>query len=294
MRRLLEIDPSDDFLLRGEINSSPSPHEKERAGHPIRIALMSAATARCVSLPESRVAPGYNAAGMPQDASKPPDPSHRAYAAQLYERHSEGLMSFFRAALPMSRQDATDLLQQTFLELLKWKSGGPDRAIQYPRAFLYRIALRRLSAYREKKRRIPDTPAGIEPALDERTHRDDLDYLSVQHDSQRQALRAMRRLEPDAQVILYLRFWAGLTEAGIGEALGRGRATVAGQLRRAKRAMVATLEQIERAQPGKPRTSTTMLERWWRQVEAQARQVEPAESAADQSAAEDAPKRGTT
>lgn len=213
--------------------------------------------------------------------------------AQLYERYSEALVNFFRASLPLSKQYATDLMQQTFEELLKWQSGDPSRTIAHPRAFLYQIANRRLIAYRDKLRRIPDLPQGSESEMDARAHQDDLEFMASQHESQRQALRAMRRMNDlDAQVLLYLRYWEGMTEAGVGEALERGRATVAGQIRRAKKALLDELAELEQAEPGTTRTSTTLLEQWWRRVEAQAKGVEPEESsAADQFQGDGAPRQ---
>jgi len=217
---------------------------------------------------------GYTAPQMPKDASRTPDPSSRAYVAQLYERYSEGLSSFFRAALPISKHDATDLLQQTFEELLKWQEGGANRTIEHPRAFLYRIASRRLSAYRDKLRRIPDQPQDSAPTLDSQAHRDDFEYLASQHESQRLALRGMRRMDDtNAQVMLYLRYWEGLTENAVGEVLGQSRSTTTGQLRRAKKALLAKVLELEQSTPDKTRTSTTVLERWWRRVEAQAQDL---------------------
>lgn len=254
---------------------------------------MKAAIVHRYRYPRGPASPRYNAPRMPEDASQSSPPSPRAYVAQLYERYSEGLVNFFRASLPLSKQDATDLMQQTFEELLKWQSGDPSRTIAHPRAFLYQIANRRLIAYRDKLRRIPDLPQGPEPAMDDRSHRDDLEFMASQHESQRQALRAMRRMDNlDAQVILYLRYWEGLTEEGVAEALERGRATVAGQLRRAKKALLAKLAELEQAEPGTTRTSTTLLEQWWRRVEAQAKGVEPEEaSSGDQFQGDGAPRR---
>jgi RNA polymerase sigma factor (sigma-70 family) len=228
---------------------------------------------------------------MPARASQPATPSARAYAAQLYKRHSEGLLSFFRASLPLTKGDAMDLLQRTFEELLKWLDRNPNGTIEHPQAFLYAIAHRLLGRHRDKQRRVPDLPQGPEPELDARAHEDDLAYMTSQHEIQRQALRAMRRMDDlDSQVILYLRFWQGLTEEGIGQVLGRSRSTIAGQLRRAKQALIAKLAELEQADPGKTRTSTTLLARWWQRVEAQANGAEPEPpSTTDQSDDDGAP-----
>ncbi len=215
---------------------------------------------------------GYSGSPMPDDASLP---SARAQVARYYERYSEGLLTFFRTSLPISKSDATDLLQQTFEELLKWLRKDPARTIEHPKAFLYTIANRRLSTYRDKQRRTPDEPRGSEPALDSQTHRDDLEFMAMQHDTQRLAMRAMRRLKrPDAAVMLYLRYWGGLTEREVGEVMGRSRSTVTGQLRRAQKALLATLVEIAEPEPDRARTSTTLLLRWWRRIEEQARRTD--------------------
>lgn len=215
--------------------------------------------------------PRYAGAVMPTDPKRDDSGPHRAEAAQLYARYSEGLLAFFRAALPISKDDGMDLLQQTFVELLQWRKNGPGRTIQYPRAFLFTIAHRRLAAYRDKQRRTPDEPQGPEPKLDARAHDDDLEYLSGLHDGQRGVLRAMRRMEDrELQVMLYLRFWEGMSEEAVAQVFERSRGAIARQLRRARTAVEARLAELGQAEPGMARTSTTVLEGWWQQVKAQA------------------------
>jgi RNA polymerase sigma factor (sigma-70 family) len=223
----------------------------------------------------SRAASGAWPRSNPRDVSEgsklDDHGSPRAHAAHLYARYSEGLLAFFRASLPIAKDDAMDLLQQTFVELLQWQKNGSNRTILHPRAFLYTIANRRLCAYRDKQRRTPDDPQGAEPQVDAQAHRDDVEYLAALHDGQRGVLRAMRRMEdPDLQVMLYLRFWEGLTEEGVARVFSRTRSAVAHQLRRARAAVEAKLVELGEKEPGVAQTSTTLLERWWRQVEARA------------------------
>lgn len=248
---------------------SPAAQDGEPTGREMTRAMHATGAARRYEAHDDDGPEGYSVARMPEDASRP---SARALVAQHYERYSEGLLTFFRTSLPISKPDATDLLQQTFEELLKWLRQDPERTIEHPQAFLYKIAHRRLSAYRDKQRRIPDEPQGSEPALDSRAHRDDGEFLAAQHETQRLAMRAMRRLErPDATVMLYLRYWSGLTEREIGEVMGRSRSTVTGQLRRAKQALLAKVTELAKPDPNRVRTSTTLLLRWWRRIEEQAR-----------------------
>jgi RNA polymerase sigma factor (sigma-70 family) len=219
--------------------------------------------------------PRHTQAPISENPKRERQGSSRAHAANLYARYSEGLLAFFRASLPIAKDHAMDLLQQTFVELLQWQSNGPNRAILHPRAFLYTIANRRLCAYRDKQRRTPDDPQGTEPQLDAQAHRDDLEYLSALHDDQRAVLRAMRRMEDrDLQVMLYLRFWEGLTEEGVARVFSRTRSAVAHQLRRARAAVEAKLAELGEKEPEVAQTSTTLLERWWRQIEEQAHNLE--------------------
>ncbi|MCX4239719.1 RNA polymerase sigma factor [Paraliomyxa miuraensis] len=219
------------------------------------------------------------------EASPPPTP--RAQAAALYVQYSEELLAFFRAALPIAKVDAKDLLQQTFVELLEWLAGDPARTITSPRGLLYKIARCRLYAHRVAAQRTLSS-ADVEPTTPD-AHRaasstidDDLEYLASLQEDRRGLLRAMRRLGSpssddhavsDLQLAVYLRFWAGMTETEVGEVLEHPRATIAGQLRRAKAELSSVLAELERRSPGSAATSTTLLERWWQQIEARADEV---------------------
>ncbi len=210
---------------------------------------------------------------------------NRAEAAALFVKYSEELLAFFRAMLPMAKGDARDLLQQTFEQLLKWQDGDPTRSIDHGRGLLFKIAHRRVSAFHQKRARVPQTTdvpdtlpdAGL--AADVQQH--DLEYLTSLHEDRRGVLRAMRRLGPteageavcDQQLLLYLRFFAGMTEGEAAEIFERPRATIAGQLRRARAALERELAALDRREPGIARTSTTLLQHWWSEVEARAEEV---------------------
>lgn len=212
---------------------------------------------------------------MPEEA---PPSSPRARATELYLQHSEELLAFFRSALPITKSDAKDLLHQTFLGLLEWLSADPSRTITSARGLLYTIARHRLHAYREARQRTPSTPTAVDPTAIEPTPgalEDDLEYLASLQEDRQGLLRAMRRLGPasaeypvsDLQLAVYLRFWAGMTETEVGEILEHPRATIATQLRRARAELRAALAELERREPGAGATSTTLLERWWQQMQ---------------------------
>ncbi|MEM7154991.1 MAG: sigma-70 family RNA polymerase sigma factor [Myxococcota bacterium] len=215
-----------------------------------------------------------------------PNDDRRAQAAELFVQHSEELLAFFRAMLPMAKVEARDLLQQTFEQLLEWLAAKPERTIDHGRGLLFTIARRRVFAFRNKRARAPVTDDSETLAAEPTVHEDDVEYLASLHEDRRGVLRAMRRLgarqpEPtvcDPQLLLYLKFFAGMTETQVGDLLGRSRATIAGQLRRARAALEKELEALERIEPGSTRTSTTLLRQWWSEVEALADEMAPDES----------------
>lgn len=202
----------------------------------------------------------------------------RARVADLYARYSEELFGFIRSMLPVSKVDAGDLLQQVFVEALGWMSRHPDARIEHPRGFLYTIARRLLRKYREQLARTPtrQTDDTVDPLdFGKTAEEDDVEYLARQGETRRVLLRAMRRLGEahsvdELQVVLYLRHWADMTEAEVGEVLGLKRAAVRRRLEKAIRQLLAQLQELEAREPDSTRTSTELLRRWWRQLEHEA------------------------
>jgi RNA polymerase sigma factor (sigma-70 family) len=214
----------------------------------------------------------------------------RQRAAELYARYSEELLAFFRAALPISKTDANDLVNLIFIELLQWFDKCPDETLKNPRAFLYTLARRHLGKYLGRLHRSPSASASAAPidALDltQDARKHDLEYLVSVGDGHRSLLRAMRRLGAaegathpvsELQLITYLKFWVGMTETEIGEILGHSRSAVARRLRTATAELRTLLEELERSEPGSTRTSTTVLLRWWQQVRARGDEIAPVE-----------------
>ncbi|MEM9456561.1 MAG: sigma-70 family RNA polymerase sigma factor [Myxococcota bacterium] len=220
------------------------------------------------------------------------DSGSRARVAGLYSRYSEELLAFVRASLPISKVDAADLIQQVFMELIRWCDNNPDQPIHSPRAFLYKIASRQIGKHLERGHRIPTAPAHAteiselpEGAVRSDTREDDLEYLASLTKERRLVLRAMRRLGNEGEVssvgelqlVTYFRFWAGLTEQEIGDIVDYPREAVARRLRKAKTKLLEQIKALEQREPGSTATSTTLLHNWWRQIERQADQVAPTE-----------------
>ncbi len=204
----------------------------------------------------------------------------RAEVGRLYARYSEVLLAYIRATLPIAKSDAFDVLHTVFIELLKWHDSNPGKVIEWERRFVYKVTDRHLRKYVDKCRRTVSSPhqatSPDELELGSAAREDDVEYMARLSMERRTVLRAMRRLgDPsrtspvvtDNQRILYLRFWAGMTELEIGEVIDVPRPTLAGRLRRTIAALRVQVDEIERQEPGSTETSATLLDRWWKCLE---------------------------
>ena len=111
---------------------------------------------------------------MPAPATSPPV---TALAHIFYTAHSRELLSYFRAALPLAKPDATDLLHQTFAELLTALCRHPETELRHPRTLLFTIAHRQPRTTLDCRRRQPTAEAEPEqPSLPSPAHSDVLEY----------------------------------------------------------------------------------------------------------------------
>lgn len=205
------------------------------------------------------------------------------FARVLYVRHSGELLSFFRATRRMSKSEAADLVHQTFCELLETLAKHEELEVHRPRPFLFKLATRQFcAAYRRKLRQpvVDDETAVVDIAS--RDLMDDLEYRASLRAEQRLVLRAMRKLTDDVavadaeaepssseageisqlQLIVYFRFWVGLTLAEVAEILDVTPGVVSSRQRRALQLLRRYVEQIEATEDAPASTSTTLLQRW--------------------------------
>ncbi|MEM9456564.1 MAG: sigma-70 family RNA polymerase sigma factor [Myxococcota bacterium] len=206
-----------------------------------------------------------------RQATTPTEP--RRLAQHLYVHHSAEVLSFFRITRRIAQADAIDLLHQTFSELLRTLARREDLQIEYPRAFLFKLATRQLYAFLRRRHRQPEFDAQAEPV--EIAARDDLEYEVSLRSEQRMVLRAMRRLcddrrrreprEPDAvstlQLLVYFRFWLGLPLVEVAEIFEISADAVSSRQRRALQKLQRCLDEIE-AEEEVRSTSTTLLMQW--------------------------------
>lgn len=143
-------------------------------------------------------------------------PSIPTWLEPLYESQSAGLILYGRA-LGLSHSESEDLLQETFLRLMKLPK-RPDtpefyclrafrnRAINYRRGFWRRIA-RELESQRWFERSPDETPR------------------------ERAAMQALTKLPAEQREVIVLKFWSRYTFDQIGKLLSLSPNTVAGRYR---------------------------------------------------------------
>lgn len=131
---------------------------------------------------------------------------------------------------------AEDVVQDAFLGLYRHADDvrNPEAAVAYLRRSTVngaRSLLRRRGTARRHLRSVDPTTA---PAADETM------LLADEHAG---VLRAVRALPARAQEVLALRYWSGLSDTEIGDALGISRGTVASTASRALARLTAILEE---------------------------------------------------
>lgn len=202
----------------------------------------------------------------------------------LFIAHSAELLAFFRSSRRMSKSDASDLLQQTFEELLKTFERHPDLELEHPRGYLFRIAHRQcgaLTLQRQRRGTLNERYATSGSSPDPEI--DDLEFQASLHTDRRLLLRAMRRLSDphdrgmigEPQLLLYLRFFANLTLPELAEVFDMPVGTVPGRLRRGLRLLQHQVESLDASDADTRLTSTAVLEQWRSALQREAKLLHP-------------------
>lgn len=145
---------------------------------------------------------------------------------ELYDELAEPLFRhcYFRVS---SREVAEDLVQESFMRMWNYVSEG--KAVDNPRAFLYRVAGNLvIDHYRKKKETSLDTLAdeGFDPVG---TGAQEI----LDHADGAYATTLLEQLEPHAREVLVLRYVNGLSIGEIAEIIGESDNTVSVRIHRA-------------------------------------------------------------
>lgn len=178
----------------------------------------------------------------------------------LFERHYEGLASFFQSK---AEEDASDLLQRTFLLLLE--NYGRMRQGANFNCFLYGIARNVLYEHYRVKRRDRER---FEPEADSLV---DLGFtasaLVAQAQETELLLQALRRIPVESQLILELYYWENMTAKEISEVLDIPEGTARTRIRRAKQLLEARLGEFATS-PQLFQSTVSDLDTWALQLRA--------------------------
>jgi RNA polymerase sigma-70 factor (ECF subfamily) len=175
----------------------------------------------------------------------PQTPEHVRWFTEEVQPHERSLRAYLQAAAP-NPADVEDLLQESYLRLLRVRSSAP---IQCVRALLFAIARNAVrDAVREKlaNREIPSTEIDAFPVLD-----DSADVVDLVARRQEQALlaEAMRALPERCREVLILRKIHGLSQRDIAHKLGISENTVESLVSRGVRRCANHLRWRVREQP---------------------------------------------
>lgn len=143
----------------------------------------------------------------------------------LVALHFQSVSRFFRGKLG---DDVEDIIQQTFLACVE----GRDRIGTSFRSYLFGIATRRLFSHlRSKYRKGTEIDFSVRSLADLGTTPSE----AVARNQRAQLLQAaLRQLPLDAQLILELTYWEGLSGAEVAQALDIEAGTVRSRLSRAR------------------------------------------------------------
>jgi len=160
----------------------------------------------------------YNEADVLQRASE----GDRDAFGELYARYIERIFNYvyYRTG---NTHDAEDLTARVFQRAMNHIHNYTDRGVPFS-AWLYRIAHNLVANWhrdRSRKQEIPITDIPVLPAKG-----DHPETKLVRTEEQDALLRLIRRLPPERQQLLILKFVENLSNAEIGQIMGRSEGAI--------------------------------------------------------------------
>jgi RNA polymerase sigma-70 factor (ECF subfamily) len=171
--------------------------------------------------------------------------SNAAWCEPLYERKASALILYGRA-LGLSHAESQDVLQETFVALLKMRQ-EPEQPEHYClRAFRNRAMNYHRSAWRRLLREW-ESISWFEPG-------------SARDDAEAEAMRRLETLPPEQREVIVLKIWNHLTFDDIGELLDISPNTAAGRYRYGLQKLKVSLEDFFYARPGPIRKTIAIVD----------------------------------
>ncbi len=177
---------------------------------------------------------GYDERGLVRRAGSDPE----AFA-ELYERHVRRIYNYiyYRTG---DHHDAEDLTARVFQRALLHVGNFEDKGVPFS-AWLYRIAHNLVANWHRDRSRRPEVP--LEDHLHLRAASVHPEVRAIEQEERELLLRAVRRLPPERQQLLILKFVDRLSNAEIGEIMGRTEGAVKSLYHRT---LIALREEIAR------------------------------------------------
>ena len=162
----------------------------------------------------------------------------------LYERYVDRIYNYiyYRTS---NHQDAEDLTARTFYRALKHFPRYVDRGAPFS-AYLYRIAHNAVANWHRDSRRRQIVPLD-EPVMGT-LKREGPASLAEEHEEQALLLQTVRRLPPERQQLLILKFVEQMRNAEIAEVMGRTEGAIKSLYHRT---LVALREELTNAESGR-------------------------------------------
>ncbi len=157
-----------------------------------------------------------------EDVLKSASDGDREAFGQLYERYVDRIFNYvyYRTG---NLHDAEDLTARVFQRAMNHIHNYTDRGVPFS-AWLYRIAHNLVANWHRDRSRRQEIPLNDLPVLPSKGEHPETTL--VHSEEQEDLLRLIRRLPPDRQHLLILKFLENLSNAEIGQIMGRSEGAV--------------------------------------------------------------------
>jgi RNA polymerase sigma factor (sigma-70 family) len=177
------------------------------------------------------------------DLRKPLTAAESAYARELFESYRLSLYRYLKGLL-RSREDASEILQETYLRLLRQPVF--DHVQQNARAYLFQTATNLVrDRYRKRVRdgRLPESQALLEHELDAPDLTSWPDLVLQGEQVSEIIMAALEELDSEVRLALLLHRFRDLTHRQIAESMGVSERTVERYIKESLAHIAARLEQ---------------------------------------------------
>lgn len=159
----------------------------------------------------------------------------------LYERYVGRIYNyiFYRTGNP---HDAEDLTARVFHRAMRHVGNYQERGVPFS-AWLYRIAHNLVANWHRDNSRRPEIP--LDDGLWVQPHGEHPEGSLIQTEERERLLKVIRKLPPDRQQLLILKFVEHMSNAEVGEIMGRTEGAVKSLYHRTLLALRDDLQHIE-------------------------------------------------